>query len=269
MNKLIVRIGLVMIMSVCLLIPVFSQSQAFDQVESMPEIVSEEQPIMIEIPVEATPTPTEPEVAPITQPFYLIDVPIISQNPELFNGCEVTSLAMLLLTTSNPVDKLDLADMLEKDPTEIIKDEDGQILFWGDPEVGFVGSITGDGDGYGVFHGPIATLLNQIIPGQALDLTGFSFEEVLAQSINIGIPVVVWTNIYFATDYSWLFWESNNGTVWATWREHAVLIVGYDDYYVYVNDPFDGLAAKPVEKYGFLASWEQMGMQAVTYRIIQ
>jgi uncharacterized protein YvpB len=226
MNKVIMRIGLVMALSVFHLISVFSQSQAPDQMNFMPETVSEEQPIMIETPIKATAVLNESEVAPIYQPLYLIDVPIIGQNPELFNGCEVTSLAMLLLTTSNSVDKLDLADMLEKDPTDITKDENGQILFWGDPEVGFVGSITGDGDGYGVFHGPIATLLNQIMPGQALDLTGFSFEEVLAQSINIGIPVVVWTNIYFTTDYSWLSWQSNNGTVWATWREHAVLLVG-------------------------------------------
>ncbi|MDF2720124.1 MAG: hypothetical protein K0R28_7049 [Paenibacillus sp.] len=51
-----------------------------------------------------------------------------------------------------------------------------------------------------------------------------------------------------------------------SWYEHAVLLVGYDDEYMYVNDPFDGTAAKPIERATLISSWLQMGSQAVTYR---
>lgn len=50
------------------------------------------------------------------------------------------------------------------------------------------------------------------------------------------------------------------------WNEkdtsHVVVVVGYDDQYVYLNDPAFADAQKPVLWDGFLAAWEEYDRQA-------
>jgi len=45
-----------------------------------------------------------------------------------------------------------------------------------------------------------------------------------------------------------------------------VLLVGYDEQYVYVNDPYTGKANLPIEKDRFIQTWEAMGKQAISYK---
>ncbi|MNJ01113.1 hypothetical protein D3C73_1606400 [compost metagenome] len=47
--------------------------------------------------------------------------------------------------------------------------------------------------------------------------------------------------------------------------EHAVLLVGYDDQYVYVNDPWTGKKQFAVDRQQFLETWDVMGRQALSY----
>lgn len=211
----------------------------------------------------STPEPIQtPEPIPAAK---RLTVPIISQKPELYNGCEITSVAMMLKAAGNPVDKLTLAKQVTKDTSPIRKDGKGNIVSWGDPNVGFVGDITGKRVGYSVYHGPVYDLVESILPGRAIDLTGESFDRVL-QSISEGCPVVVWTNVTFAPVGNWVTWNSKNGPVKATFSEHAVLLVGYDEDNVYVNDPLNGVASKKLDRQDFHDSWLQMGSQAITYR---
>ena len=193
----------------------------------------------------------------------VLRTPALSQMPDLHNGCEVTSLTMLLnalhITTTNTK----LAALIHKDPTPLQLGTNGQILRWGNPNVGFVGSVTGNALGYGVYHHPIAELLNKMDPGQALDLTGSSFEKVLSV-VTTGRPVVVWTTLTFAPVRDWINWQSPEGTVHATLYEHAVLLVGFDKNHVFVNNPLTGEQAESVPLNSFEKSWVQMGRQAVT-----
>lgn len=184
--------------------------------------------------------------------------------PELDNGCEVVSLSMLLQHAGKPVSRLQLAQEVAKDPTPIQTDERGRIIYWGDPNVGFVGDITGKQKGYGVYHGPLTQLLNRHLPGKAQDLSGNNFDKVL-ESISSGHPVVAWTTSFFDTTKDWVYWNSPTGQVGATFHEHAVLIVGFNKKTVEINDPLDG-KRKRVSREQFRRSWEMMGKQAVTYR---
>ncbi|MDB5084531.1 MAG: hypothetical protein JWN30_1417 [Bacilli bacterium] len=193
-----------------------------------------------------------------------IDVAAQWQEPELLYGCEVTSVSMLLDAAGHPVDKMELADQVPKDPTAEVKADDGTILSWGDPDTGFVGDITGDNDGYGVNHGPIVKLVNQYLPGKALDLTGSPFNKILDQ-VASGKPVVVWTTVDFTPTDVWVSWQGPNGPVNITYNEHAALLVGFNDGEVFVNDPLDDTAAKAVDRESFMQSWEQLGEQAVSF----
>jgi uncharacterized protein YvpB len=194
----------------------------------------------------------------------IIHVQPLSQKPELRNGCEVTSLAMLLQHLGHPIAKTELAARLAKDPTPARYDAQGRLIAWGDPNDGFVGDITGRKIGFGVYHAPLARLLDSVLPGRALDLSGSHFDDVLGHMAKTRIPVVVWTTVPLEPTMLWTTWQGPHGPIRATFQEHAVLLVGFDDRYVYINDPFDGTAAKPVERERFLATWHQLGRQAIT-----
>lgn len=195
----------------------------------------------------------------------ILKVPALSQMPTLYNGCEVTSLAMLLSAAHIEKSVFTLARLVPKDPTPLTLGSDGQIISWGDPNIGFVGSITGSSPGYGVYHRPIAKLLDLEDPGQALDLTGDSFAKILAV-VASGRPVVVWTTLTFAPVPNLIKWQSPEGPVTATLYEHAVLLVGFDQNDVFVNNPLNGAQAEATPLQGFKNSWIQMGRQAVTIK---
>lgn len=196
---------------------------------------------------------------------HQIDVPAMSQYPEYVNGCEITSLAMLSNFLKLPYDRQQLIDILAKDATPLQQDKDNSILVWGDPNLGFVGDITGNQMGYSVYHKPIADLLNKISHGQALDLTGAEFSEVEKQ-VSLDHPVIIWSTSSFTPVDEWVEWKTEDGdTIHATFEEHAVLLIGYDEENVYINNPLNGEKAVKIAKLPFISSWEQLGKQAVTY----
>lgn len=189
----------------------------------------------------------------------------LSQYPELPRGCEVTSLAMLLESADIHVSKMTLAKEIKKDPTPFKRDDKG--IVFGDPYVGFVGSMTNMSDpGYGVYHGPIADLAKTYLGSRVMDLTGESFSSILDQ-LRKGMPVWVISNVTFKklpkNDFE--TWTTPEGQVTVTYEEHAVLLTGFDKNSLYINDPLDGQQNKKVDRNAFIESWIQMGSQAVSY----
>jgi uncharacterized protein YvpB len=210
-------------------------------------------------PADAKPVPAPPPKA-----SAMLDAPLIKQYPELPSGCEVTSLAMLLQYAGIRKTKLELAAEMKKDDTPIRFGDNGSIAYWGNPDTGFVGDVTGKTRGFGIYHTALLPLLKTYLPG-AVDLTGKPFEE-LENQVAAGFPVVVWNTIDYAVPTQWVEWDSPTGRVKTTFAEHAVLLVGYDEANVYVNDPISGKKGAAVEKSQFLAAWEAMGKQALSYR---
>ena len=220
--------------------------------------------------VASTPPPTW--TAPAS---YDMTVPAQSQLPQLQNGCEVTSLSMLLTAVNHPVDKMTLAAEQPTDPTPaVLKTIPGfkgnpilEVVSWGNPNVGFVGSVEGGAQlGYGIYNGPLDHLLNQILPGQAEDMTGDPFTQIL-DHVAHGVPVEAWTTINFEPTNDWVTWQSPQGPVTATPMEHAVLIVGYTPTTVIVNNPYTGQANEAVNRADFIAAWTQLGSQAITVHL--
>ncbi|PFK47011.1 peptidase C39 [Bacillus cereus] len=203
--------------------------------------------------------------APSVQEKVILDVPLISQKPELKYGCEVTSLAMVLQYAGIKVNKMQLANSIKKDNTPLSMNKNGDIIQWGDPKEGFVGDITGKTKGYAVYIQPLQELMERYLPNRTVNLTGKTFNDVLAQ-IKMDKPVVVWTTGDYKVPDRWESWKHGNKQITAPLDLHAVVLIGFEDGYLYINDPLSGKKAHKVKQEPFIQSWDALGKQALSYR---
>ncbi len=191
-----------------------------------------------------------------------INVPVILQSPELVNGTEVTSLAMLLSAGGVTVDKQELAKLLAVDNTE--KSEENGVITYGSPYYGYVGDMYSDVESYGVYNQPVFKLLQSYIYDYAVDLTGCKF-SLIERFLDKGYPVWVMTteNFDVLPEKDFVTYNTNYGKVTVTTKSQAVLVTGYDSNFIYINDP-KGNKSKVVRQ-KFEGSFEQMGSQAISY----
>lgn len=195
----------------------------------------------------------------------ILNVPIVRQMPELPRGCEVTSLTMLLKYTGIKANKMTLAKQVKKDPATL-KRKNGKIYF-GHPNYGFVGNMyTFSKPGWGVFNKPIEALAEKYKPNRIKNLTGKPFETILSY-VSAGHPVWIINTSWFSRvpNSYWQTWYTSHGTVRITYKEHSVVITGYDSKYVYFNDPLDGTKNKKRPIKSFVEGWKQFGSQAISY----
>ncbi|MRG85225.1 C39 family peptidase [Salinibacillus xinjiangensis] len=224
--------------------------------EKLPEVKS--------IPTTAKPySPVEPLLDEVDiKSSVKLKAAQIAQMPQLPRGCEVTSLAMLLRYHNYETNKMRLAKEITRDPSPH-RIKDGKTYF-GHPNRGFVGNMYDFSEpGYGVYHKPIAALAKKYAGEKVQDLTGQSFYRVL-EALNKEQPVLVIINAKYKKLPKSEFetWHTTNGTIEITMNEHSVLVTGYDEDYVYFNDPLERKKKAPFDD--FLDAWVQMGKQAVT-----
>jgi uncharacterized protein YvpB len=183
-----------------------------------------------------------------------LDVPLLNQmdSPRLYNGCEVTSLAMILNFKGISVTKNELAEEITRVPLQYSNGE------YGNPNIGFVGNME-DGPGLGVYNQPIFELAQKYL--EAADLTNTSFDR-LVEEVAKGNPVWVITTSTFAPISEMETWQTPEGNVDITYQMHSVVITGYDSTNIYINNPY-GTKNQKVDRENFILAWEQMGKQAV------
>jgi uncharacterized protein YvpB len=196
---------------------------------------------------------------PISLPDKMIlDVPLFKQMaaPRLYNGCEVTSLAMILTFQGIDVSKNELAESIEHVPLNYGNGKKGN------PNAGFVGDME-NGPGLGVYHKPIFNLAKKYAGERAENLTGQSFDRVI-EKLSESKPVWVIINTIYAPlgEGNFETWETPDGPVQITFNMHSVAITGYDESHIYVNDPY-GTKNLKVDKTNFIKAWEQLGSQAI------
>ena len=169
---------------------------------------------------------------------------------------------MMLNYIGIDVDKLTLADEVKKDPTPIVRSGD-VITSWGDPQYGFVGSISGNtGVGYAVYPEPLIPLINDYTDDRGVNLTGKSL-DTLKQYLASDHPIIVWVTADW-TMPSFITWTKNDKTIHSTFSEHAVLLTGFDEDYFYFNDPLANQKSY-VSINTFESVWTAMGSMAVSY----
>lgn len=215
------------------------------------EVVSTPEPTE-EVP--ATPAPVEntPELPVSSErvtaepsPGVNYPVTLIYQNPELPNGCEITSLAMLLDWAGYPIDKVELADNYL--PKQEFSTVDGN-RHGPDPNEFYVGDPASS-KGWYCFEGPILEAANAYLSEQnttqrAAPLSGLeTTREELESYMNDGIPLAVWVTLsYTAPYYPESFrWYLPDGSRYKPYSNlHCVVLAGWDGDNYLIANPIKG-----------------------------
>ena len=191
-------------------------------------------------------------------------VEIIYQNPELPNGCEAASLAMLLASAGCPADKLTLyRDYLPKGDLSLI---DGR-RYGPSPEKWYAGNAADLKGGWYCFEGPVVQAANSWLKdhgnaSQARSVTGLSRAE-LDRCAQDGVPLAVWVTLaYDEPRYSEFSWTLEDGTEYHPYSNlHCVVLAGTEGEQYLIADPITGFTQ--VDKDLFWSSFSAMGSRAV------
>lgn len=155
-------------------------------------------------------------------------VPLIAQRPELPNGCEITAVTMMLRYAGAKVDKMQLAREMPRSK---------------DPNKGYIGNPW-DRSGVTIFP-PALMGLVQKYAGNAINMTGMSFDAIRYQ---VGLrqhPVVAWLTLH-------------------GFPFHAVVVIGYDASNVTYLDCWTNQRGT-MSIAAFEKNWQTQKRRAISY----
>ncbi len=189
-----------------------------------------------------------------------LNVPLENQMPDLPNGCEVTSLSMLMNYYGIKVSKNELAETIQ----HVDSFTDGG-KYRGNPHQGFVGHMTIANAGWCVYNEPLYNVARKYT-SHIENITGSDFLSLL-KLVSTGHPVMIITTTTFNKVNNMQTWDTNTGKVNVTPSSHACVITGYSKpkKVVYVNNPY-GYRNQPVNWKNLQASYNQQGRQALYIR---
>ena len=159
-----------------------------------------------------------------------LNVPMVAQFPELISGCEIASVAQIILFTGAKVDKIKLAKEIpyaKKDPNK------GYV---GNP---FLFS------GYTIFPKALVKTVKKYI-GSAKDMTGCSIKSLELQ-LSKGKPIAAWVGNF------------------NEWFLHCIVLTGYDANYFYYSDCSTETINNKISKALFKKKWALYGYKALSY----
>ena len=189
-----------------------------------------------------------------------LNVPLENQMPDLPNGCEVTSLSMLMNYYGIKVSRNELAETIQ----HVDSFTDGG-KYRGNPHQGFVGHMTIANAGWCVYNEPLYNVARKYT-SHIENITGSDFLSLL-KLVSTGHPVMIITTTTFNKVNNMQTWDTNTGKVNVTPSSHACVITGYSKpkKVVYVNNPY-GYKNQPVNWKNLQASYNQQGRQALYIR---
>lgn len=197
--------------------------------------------------------------------YHIEKVPYINQLKLGYpTGCEAVSATMVLKYKGYDVSAKDIID---KTKTGSKKHQKADGLWYGaNPFEEFVGNPSlGLGKGsYGVFAKPIAEAMGTYASGKVKNISGCSENELFNQ-VSKGNPVVVWCVKNGGNLKEGVTWHYDGGTFKELVGEHCAVLIGYDEDYVYLNDPSAGENVKQ-SKSKFISNWKQLFSQAIVIK---
>lgn len=197
--------------------------------------------------------------------YHIEKVPYINQLKLGYpTGCEAVSATMVLKYKGYDVSA---KDIINKTKTGSKKHQKSDGLWYGaNPFEEFVGNPSlGLGKGsYGVFAKPIAEAMGAYASGKVTNISGCSENELFNQ-VSKGNPVVVWCVKNGGNLKEGVTWHYDGGTFKELVGEHCAVLIGYDEDYVYLNDPSAGENVKQ-SKAKFISNWKQLFSQAIVIK---
>jgi Uncharacterized protein conserved in bacteria len=192
-----------------------------------------------------------------------LDLPAISQFPELPTGCEVTAATMLLNYYGYDIDKEEFADRIPK--AEITFD--GTYSYSDSPNESFIGNPYSE-NSYGVFCPPVIKTMKEIINDfdvqhSVVDMSGSSPKEIYSL-VDQGIPVMVWASINMLDVYGdgeWIINGTDETFIWPA-NEHALVLIDVDDNILTFNDPYH-YTVQTYSKESFESAYYSLDQQAI------
>lgn len=201
-------------------------------------------------------------------PIVKLEVENIFQKPDLPNGCEVTSLSILMKYKGYGVSKTQLADSyLPKFPFYTVGEDEQRA--GGDPNYYFAGDPRNVTNSYYCFAGPIVSAGNILLssfndPQTAKDITGTG-EQGLTSQLDAGNPVIVWGTLSMGDAFTfapnaWIINENGDKHI-PFLNLHCVVLTGYDENFFYFADPLRGNVV--YKRSTFMNAYNQIGSRAV------
>lgn len=185
---------------------------------------------------------------------FSLDIPFVSQYPELPTGCEITALTTVLNYLGYNVDKLTMADYY------LDKGEMGEVS----PYKAFVGNPR-DEDSCGAFAPVLVNSATKYLKSQrsymnVYNITGAEYNELL-DYVDDGHPVLVWETMYMKEPYESCTWNiDGENIIWLS-REHAMVLIGYTQSTYIMADPLRGICE--YDKELVETRYKSMGKQAI------
>lgn len=194
----------------------------------------------------------------------IIDVPYVTQEGVLPNGCESVSAVMLMKYAGCDISPTEFVDKYLKCEPVTIK--------WGcrygpNPKLAYAGDPYSEKNGYGCYAPVIADALNKALESgyYSRNISGLTLESICKLYIDEGIPVAVWVTLNMDEIDKLIQWQAQDGSQSYLYpaNEHCMVLCGYDGESYYFNDPYGsrGLTAYP--KDDCVLSYNSLGMQAV------
>ena len=199
----------------------------------------------------------------IVTSYHIKNVPYLNQISLGYpTGCEAVSATMLLKYKGYNVSVKNIVDNTKCGSK---KYQENGIWYGANPFEEFVGHPTGglSKGNYGVFAKPITDAMNVYACGRAKNISGCS-ENTLLKHVSNGNPVVVWCVKNAGNLSNGVNWNYTNGsgTFQELVGEHCAVLIGYDENYVYLNDPSAGENVKQ-SRSKFFSNWKKLYSQAI------
>ena len=203
--------------------------------------------------------------------FIINNFPLVKQNPDYPNGCEVASATMLLKHYGINIDMKEYVDNYL--PKKEVYEEDG-LRYGPDPSQYYAGNPSDSSRGWGTFlpviKNSLYTIFKDKLPAETVGHVYTSEDKLpLEEYVQTGNPVLTWTTVDYseAKDiYEWFSYDKSRTYTYPK-KAHVVVIVGMDKDYYYLNDPLKDEKAIKVLRETFDKSYDSMGRQALYIEI--